>query len=60
MAASNFYALSQLYHNIALLKPYIIYYISPKSNFENEINRNKVEDKVFANIKIKLIDYKRD
>lgn len=56
----NSYTLSQLSFNMALFKLYIIYYISLKWNFEDKISENKLKNKMSRNVKIKLIDYKRN
>lgn len=45
---------------MVLFKPYMLYYISLKSNLKNKISRNKVENEIFGDVKIELIDNKRD
>lgn len=45
---------------MVLFKLYISYYISLKPNLKNKISGNKVENEIFGDIKIELIDNKKD
>lgn len=38
----------------------MVCHISLKWNFEDEISGNKVENKVFKDVKMESIDYRRD
>lgn len=60
MAISNFYALSQSSLNTALSKLYMVYYISPDWNLEDEVSGNKVENEIFGDVGMKLMNYEKD
>ena len=60
IAVSNFYVMSQSSLNIAPSKPYIVYHICFKWNFEDKVNENEIEDEVSGEVKMELINYKKD
>lgn len=60
MTVSNFYSSFQSSFDRVLSKPYIIHYISQKYYFKDEINRNKVKNKISRNFKIESIDYEKN
>lgn len=60
MKASNFYSLFQSSFDRVLSKSYIIHYISQKYYLKDEINRNKVKNKISRNFKIESIDYEKN